>query len=167
MAELSSEKPRSAAIVAAAYLEDVATLTLLTKMVPLSNNEHDSLFSGSAPLSPFSAKIQMLYAMGIIGKKIKHDLEAIKEIRNAFAHAKMSIDFDTPAIAAKLKGLHCLSLGGDAENLSSRQRFVSGAQILLIHLICKWGTYDPIVSPIVDFDPPHAVLGRPSPEETA
>lgn len=168
MKDLSTQNPRSAAIVAAAYLEDVVRLTLLTKMVSLSNSEDDSIFTGSAPLSSFSAKIQMLYALGIIGKKVRHDLDAVREIRNVFAHAKVSFDFDTPLIAAKLRGLHCLSLAEDPKRLSSpRQCFAYAVNTLLLHLVAKWTVHNTDIKPIADFDPPQAIRERPSEEKSA
>lgn len=56
----------------------------------------DSLFAGYAPLSTLSAKIQVVYALGLISDKIYKQLLLLKKIRNNFAHDKEAVSFDSP-----------------------------------------------------------------------
>src|SRR6266481_591159 len=57
---------------------------------PAVNSEfHDILFSESSngPLASFDAKIRMAYCLGIIDEPTKSDLDAIRRVRNGFAHS--------------------------------------------------------------------------------
>ena len=54
--------------------------------------------NGNGPLSTFAAKIRMGYVLGIYEKIIKEELDLIRHIRNAFAHARELTDFSTPDI---------------------------------------------------------------------
>lgn len=168
MHEIKTANPRTAAILAGAYLENVAQLTLLTRMISLSKENLDRLFYGSAPLAAFSAKTQLLFALGIIGSKIAHDLVVIREIRNAFAHAKISISFETKEIAERISGMHCLSHISDRASLTNQFKFASAVDFLLIHLISRWGAEEGAVNTqITNYDPPAPLLGAPYEEISA
>lgn len=54
----------------------------------LSNKEtlHKRLFRHNGPLSTFSARLDMAFALYLIGEKTRHDLDIIRDIRNDFAH---------------------------------------------------------------------------------
>ena len=64
-----------------------------------ANKEVKGLFYGEGPLSSFSAKIKIGYALGLYGKVVRDDLDTIREVRNAFAHSTAHIDFRTAAVA--------------------------------------------------------------------
>lgn len=96
---------RAAAIVEATQLDARLKSAILTKMVPLTKGEEGALFKGDAPLASFSARIRMAYALGIISKDMRSDLDAIRDIRNVFAHAQKHITFETDAVRSA-----CLSL---------------------------------------------------------
>ena len=156
--EIANDAPRSAAIVGATFLEDVTQLSLLTKMVAdLSKDEIDRLFIGTAPLSSFSAKINMAHALGLVGSKAKHDLDTIREIRNAFAHAKVSVNFDTLAIANAISGLHFRKLIDDWDKLPNQKRFRGIVRLLMIYLISTWTKHTEDMTMIRSFDLPSLV----------
>lgn len=71
------------------------------------------MFKGDAPLASFSARIRMAYALGIISKEMRADLDAIRDIRNVFAHAQKHITFDTHAVRSA-----CLSLKARMADIS-------------------------------------------------
>lgn len=135
--ELDTESPRAAAVLAATWLEDILRLALLYKMRTLSDEDEDRLFLGTGPLSSFSTKIQLGYALSIYGPKSRHDLDSIREIRNAFAHVRAPISFDTKEIAARCASFHCLKILAPP-NLTSRKQFTSATRILMIRLIYSW-----------------------------
>jgi DNA-binding MltR family transcriptional regulator len=64
-----------------------------------ANKEVKVLFFGDGPLSSFSSKIKIGYALGLYGKIVRDDLDTVREVRNAFAHSTAHIDFRTPAVA--------------------------------------------------------------------
>lgn len=86
-------------IVTAALIESALEETILTRMVPLTEDERNDLFTGYAPLTSLSTKIRFAYAFGLIGRKTRTDLNKIREIRNAFSHAKHKISFQTKEVA--------------------------------------------------------------------
>jgi len=58
-----------------------------------------SIFRGYAPLSTFSAKIDICYAFGLISDDDRQTLHHIREVRNKFAHADDHTTFDSSVIA--------------------------------------------------------------------
>jgi DNA-binding MltR family transcriptional regulator len=106
-------------------------------MVKLTPEEHDQLFIGTGPLATFSAKIRLGYALGIYGRKTRHDLDVVREIRNAFAHAQKVITFENQEIANLCSGFHCLQGTSFQKTQSARIRFIAAIKILVLHLARK------------------------------
>jgi hypothetical protein len=50
------------------------------------------------PIGTFSAKITVAFALGIFHTQTKHDLDLIRLLRNGFAHSRMLLRFETPAV---------------------------------------------------------------------
>ena len=107
MYDAPTRADREAAIKSGSLVETSLEHAIKAKLVRLKKSEYKALFEGpSAPLSTFSAKIWIGYALGIYGPKAKHDLETIKDIRNVFAHATQHITFKNRQIVARCKGMH-------------------------------------------------------------
>ncbi len=90
-------------IVGAAIIEEKLVEALLTKMRPLSATMKRRLFDGYGPLSSFSAKIDLSYALQLIDKKTSDDLTIIRKIRNQFAHSMSLVNFGSPEILEHFK----------------------------------------------------------------
>lgn len=97
--EMRGLPDRLAAIMAATPLEDGLQDLILVRMVVLSRRDEDALFAGEGPLSRFASRIKLAFSLGLIGEKTRRDLDRIREIRNAFAHARRHISFLTPEIS--------------------------------------------------------------------
>jgi len=69
-------------------LDIALKIALLARMRPLGNRLTASLFDGYGPLSSFSAKIDLAFALSIFDENLYSDLKIIKEVRNIFAHPK-------------------------------------------------------------------------------
>jgi DNA-binding MltR family transcriptional regulator len=82
-------------IVSGTALEDLLEQAILAQMRNLSNTAYMRLFRNYGPLSGFSAKIDIAFALNIIEKDTATDFHAVREIRNAFAHAKTHLDFES------------------------------------------------------------------------
>lgn len=91
------------AIVGAAIIEEQILRALLTKMRPLSREMDKGLFDGYGPLSSFSGKIDMAYALQIITKETYNDLTTIRRLRNKFAHSMSLLNFNSVEIRALFK----------------------------------------------------------------
>jgi DNA-binding MltR family transcriptional regulator len=93
------------AILVAAKLEESLKEALLTKMQPINYEMKKRIFDGYGPLSGFAAKIDLVYALKIIPKKLYDTLMTIKKVRDIFAHRSELTNFKTPEIAALLTTL--------------------------------------------------------------
>lgn len=102
---LGMDGDRSMAILASVMVERGLENVLLQHIVPISKTEYDQLFEGVGPLSSFSNKIKIAYAIGALSKDARHDLDLIREIRNTFAHSVVQIDFNEAAIARRCRDL--------------------------------------------------------------
>jgi DNA-binding MltR family transcriptional regulator len=91
------------------------------------------LFGPMKPLSSFSAKIRMGFALRLYGERTFHDLELLRELRNLFAHGKLAIDFNTPGVTWAINRFHCHKRG----ETDPRKRFYSVTTLLLSHLILR------------------------------
>jgi hypothetical protein len=113
--EIESSTPRAAMILAGAFIDDALRWAIegqfLTHIRP---DDLKSVFEeDSAPLKSFHGKIIIGYSLGIFGPIARKDLTVIKGIRNVFAHAPRSINFDTREIAEecdKLQYLNAISV---------------------------------------------------------
>ncbi|QOG22244.1 MULTISPECIES: hypothetical protein [Bradyrhizobium] len=56
----------------------------------------------TGPLRDFSSKIALGYALGRYDEEIVENLSIVKNIRNAFAHARTLLTFDHPTVKAEL-----------------------------------------------------------------
>jgi DNA-binding MltR family transcriptional regulator len=127
--QLSERADASHVLVTVTALEELLELALLYKMRELSNNVYDNLFQGYGPLSSFSAKIDIAYALSIIGNALISDFRALKDIRNAFAHPREAIHFKSAQLAKKFQ-----KLSGWHKDADRRQLFDERMAACFSHL---------------------------------
>jgi hypothetical protein len=97
--EVKSQTDRGAAIVSAAVLDDILRMLILARFIELSVTRKEALFDRiNAPLSSFSARIEVAFATGIFSNDARVALHFVRKIRNAFAHRIEQITFDHPEI---------------------------------------------------------------------
>lgn len=96
--ELEAESDRGAALVASAMLEEELR-GLLDAFLVASTASPDSLFDGAnAPLSSFSAKIDVAFRLGKISNQLCRDLHLVRRIRNDVAHRPSGCTFEDPSL---------------------------------------------------------------------
>jgi DNA-binding MltR family transcriptional regulator len=98
-AMLLKESDRGCAIFGAALLaDDLEDLlrTFFRREPAVIKKVVNPLFERYAPLSTFSARIQLAYAMCLITNDIRRRLEIVRKLRNDFAHEAGPIDFRDP-----------------------------------------------------------------------
>jgi hypothetical protein len=111
--EMSGESDRAVAIVGAAWVEE-ALSDAVRPFLHAHDKSQERLFSGNAPLSTFSAKIDLARLLGIITDQIWSDLHSIRDIRNTFAHHiahktdHTKLTFATDSIKDKSLNLKCV-----------------------------------------------------------
>ncbi len=93
--ELYSASDRAAAVLLASLLERSLETLLRTVMRPNGIND---IFDYNGPCGGFSTKTQMAYALSLIGKKTRHDLNLVRVLRNGFAHSRRPMKFTAPAV---------------------------------------------------------------------
>jgi hypothetical protein len=86
-------------------LEDWVAAAIKTKMRHLSKTLDARIFRGYGPLSTFSAKIDIGYALELFDDTICSDLRALKDIRNAFAHTTDLVFFRSKSVAPEFQKL--------------------------------------------------------------
>jgi hypothetical protein len=122
---------RGSVVLAGTLVEDRLRALLISRMAPgVEKDGPKDLFGSMKPLSTFSAKIRMGFALKLYGERTFHDLELLKKLRNLFAHGRLAIDFDTPAVKQAINQFYCHSRG----ERDPRKRFYSVTTLLLSHL---------------------------------
>jgi hypothetical protein len=81
-----NERPRSIAIVGAAYLEDYLGRNLRLRMPSLNSDLREKIFEGTGPLSTASARIDFARSLDLITGEQRKDIINIARVRNRFAH---------------------------------------------------------------------------------
>ncbi len=92
---LAENNDRGAAIILAADVENALDSVLTSRLV---RKRTSLLFGPDKPFGSFRNKVVMAYAMNICGERAYRNLEIIRHIRNAFAHAKTPIRFTTKEV---------------------------------------------------------------------
>lgn len=90
---------RATALVLGSILEQGIEIAVLSHTVLTNENEQKELFGppdGAA--MNFYTKIQLAYALGVFGTNSKDDLNVIRHVRNAFAHARIKLSFESPEV---------------------------------------------------------------------
>jgi hypothetical protein len=96
--EIKDQSDRGAAIIAAANLDSLLE-EAIRHWLAVNDKTTEGLFQFPQALSSFGSKLQIAYAVGIIGKRAYADLDQIREIRNRFAHVPVTED-DNDRIAS-------------------------------------------------------------------
>jgi hypothetical protein len=99
---IASRKMSHSAVVltASSILEYDLERSLKAAMRPLNKYMEERIFEGYGPLSSFSAKIDMAFAMDIITKHVFDELNKIRKMRNAFAHSKARLSLEEEPMRA-------------------------------------------------------------------
>lgn len=102
VAESGDEQPMVIAILGCILVEHELDILLRAKFRKRDERTWQVLIDERGPLRSFSTKITTAWALGICDDKLKHDLDVVRAIRNAFAHSRKLLDFTDPLIVAEL-----------------------------------------------------------------
>lgn len=100
--EMSRRGHGSYVLVAATQLDAALKELLCLRMPKLSNTLREKFFDGYGPLSHFSTRIDLAFALGDIDDDTRHDLHVLRTLRNQFAHSTNFVHFDDGAMRRKL-----------------------------------------------------------------
>lgn len=99
--EIAGQSHRGAAIVAFAFLDDVLTEAVQSRLHNYKHKGEDVskfMFKGAGPLATFSARRRLALMLGIVGPKTYDDLDRLAQIRNEFAHIRSRRTFKSQRI---------------------------------------------------------------------
>ena len=126
---LSAESNRGMVLVAAAFIDHALELLLRARFsssTRKSKKAIDPLFQGFGPLSTFSAKIKICFAIDLLQRWLFKDLEIIRKLRNSLAHSTAPARFDDPEIAGLtriLKGAdYAVTVISDQQKSTTKSR---------------------------------------------
>lgn len=123
--EFAKESDRACVILTGSLLDSALETLLKTLLFPATSGE-DPLFDGpNAPLTSFSARIEMAYRLGLIDSGFARCLHLVRRIRNDFAHNITGCTFLDSSILGRLTELRRAT--GIPENCKgTRKAFPSG-----------------------------------------
>jgi DNA-binding MltR family transcriptional regulator len=131
---------RAAALILSAFVDNLLEKAIVLNFVPLGTAHFDGIFRKSgAPLSDFSGKIAIAFALGILDAEHRSQADRIRSIRNAFAHTVKPIDFHNPTIKAACDKLDPQRLMTDAryqpDKDTAQEKFTISATLIARRLM--------------------------------
>lgn len=98
---IARESDHTTVILGTALVETALRLAISARThKDLSSAEDGSLFEGDGPLATFSAKTRLALAFEVINTEMRTELDRLRDIRNAFAHSKSFLTFETEEVRA-------------------------------------------------------------------
>lgn len=104
--DFGSQTDRGVAIIAVSMLEKMLEIVLTQRMMPLTAKQYELMFGRMRPLSSFSAKIELALALGVISENLYYQIDALRKVRNAFAHRIEALTFDHPEVQKAMRTAH-------------------------------------------------------------
>jgi hypothetical protein len=164
---------RTACIIIAANVE-TALDAALESVLLLDNRSETS--EGDGILGTFARKIELGYALRIYGPRTRANLTTLRHLRNAFAHAKIPLTFDTPQVAAVCDMFEILPVlppsnstaKTSKDGLGPRQLFEEVTNVLA-HNFMFWSLepvqeiHENALKPEIDHDPAWTLFRRRPP----
>jgi hypothetical protein len=98
--DFQNESDRGAIILAATSIEDMLenALGLRMKTLETDNEARAAVFGAEGTISTYSQKTLIAYALGIIDKKARKEIDLVRNIRNACAHSRKPLSLEIPVL---------------------------------------------------------------------
>lgn len=120
VSQFHKETDRAAGILAGSFVECSLRDFLLAFLI--NDAAVCELFDGPyAPLSTFSARAKLCFAMGLISKGFLRNLDIVREIRNHFAHHPLATSFANPEVEHLCFELSLAKILHEVENKTGRK----------------------------------------------
>jgi hypothetical protein len=139
--QLSVHPDHTAAIAAVACLEGALKTAIKLHLRPdLSPDDDKRLFeySSNGMLSTLDSRIKMSYALGMLQSDERDDLDAIRSIRNAFAHSGSIIDFSTGDMPKLVSSLYIFNRSFVPDSIKSsvtKAKFIFAISVYYVRII--------------------------------
>jgi DNA-binding MltR family transcriptional regulator len=130
--QLQDPDHRGVALLACSWLEDSLGELIRADLIQDSTSL-DTLFKNRGGLADFHSRIHMAYAMGLIARDVRDELDLIRGVRNDFAHLRDPISFSDQSITDRCVNLQTALLferAGKDQFASVRDRFIMSVAVL-------------------------------------
>jgi hypothetical protein len=104
--QMLEERGRGAVLVGVARV-DAALEHLLQAVMHPAPAKGDGLFQPDRPLGSIGAKVALARRLGLIDEPAERALNALRKLRNAFAHSAESASLNDPAHSSRLAEAYC------------------------------------------------------------
>ncbi len=113
LVKASGDKERVDAIVSTCVLDE--RLERLLRTVMIEDKSVDELMNDDQTLQSFSSKLRLAYALGLLPKAVKKDLQYLNKIRNIFAHEAKVKSLDDARVCDLCRNLSMAKLRNGKE----------------------------------------------------
>jgi hypothetical protein len=129
MAEIRQASDRTAGIVLASWVERTLEQSFAVALPRHDEATMEKLMEQNGALGSFYSKIHLGYALSLYDEVARDNLDAIRVIRNAFAHAAVPITFETEQVAEQVRKirLRTFEIASGVEGLSENRKKFTGA----------------------------------------
>jgi hypothetical protein len=103
--QMLEERGRGAVLVGVARVDAALEHLLQAVMAPASGKD-DGLFLPERPLGSIGAKVALASRLGLIDSAVERALNALRKLRNAFAHSAESASLSDPAYSSRLEAIY-------------------------------------------------------------
>lgn len=103
--QMLEERGRGAVLVGVARV-DAALEHLLQAVMPVASSKDDGLFLPERPLGSIGAKVALASRLGLIDSTVELALNALRKLRNAFAHSAESASLSDPVHSSRLESIY-------------------------------------------------------------
>jgi len=136
---IGGAQQRGSALLACAWLADSLGEALKTRLLP-DPQSLKILFTNRGALADFQPRIHLAYAIRLIEKDFRDELERIRDIRNEFAHLRDPVDFSDRSIRDRCQNLETARLFEEAASdtfESPYDRFIVSVGLLAGMLVAE------------------------------
>jgi DNA-binding MltR family transcriptional regulator len=128
--QFKSERPRAAAVMAAAWVDD-GLRALLAAYLGRDKKVAADVLQEGGPLGSFGVRIKMAYLLGLITDGLRAELDTIRKVRNEFAHVRTRVSFKTEKVKNWTESLATAQILGEGliGVLSTQEKFIVSAYL--------------------------------------
>jgi hypothetical protein len=141
-AEVQLAEDYAAAIISSSLMDTMLRYLIASHLIPMGASHEDNIFGDQrGVLRTLSSKIEMSYAMGLIGPETRGALEIVRKVRNFFAHYTSQVNFDTPEILAECRKIRTPKILREVSDISPIMTARNPAKLNYVH-VCNFISVD-------------------------
>jgi DNA-binding MltR family transcriptional regulator len=135
--EIRNGSSRAAIILAVAAVDDFLRIAIVMNMIGLSRTDEERIFGGNGPLASFSSRVLIGYATGLISRKLRTDLDNLRQIRNAYAHKTLDMNLSNPDQDRLIRSLNAVADIKETTELSINEILARAVEKIQLYLVMR------------------------------